>query len=90
MNDYNHIREWLGHHLQQKNLSVEQLARKAGLSRAMIYFYIEDRNRPSSNSMARICKVLGVPLEEGMKQFTPRKPGPPFGRREPRAFAPAR
>jgi hypothetical protein len=48
----------------------------------MIYFYIEDRNRPSANSMARICNVLGIPIEEGMRQFTPRRSGPPF-KREP-------
>jgi len=62
-------------------MSVEELANKSDLSRSAIYFYMTDKNRPSSQAMARICNVLGVSVEEGMRQFTPRKVGRPAGTR---------
>lgn len=79
--DFNNLQAWLDTHLNSRQMSVEQLANRSGLSRATIYFYMQDKNRPSANAMARICRVLGVPVEEGMKQFTPRKPGRPAGAR---------
>lgn len=82
---FNHIGRWLMGDpesgkdglLTQKNISVEQLARAAGLTRYAIYLYIHDKRRPSTEAMRRICKVLGVPPEEGMRQFTPSKLGRP-------------
>ncbi|MGH9403530.1 MAG: helix-turn-helix domain-containing protein [Terriglobia bacterium] len=60
-------------------MSVENFAREVGVVRASIYFYISDRCRPSSMVMARMCHVLGVPFEEGLAQYTPRKAGRPKG-----------
>lgn len=68
-------------HLRAREMSVEQLSDRSDLCRAAIYSYLTDRNRPSSKAMARICTALGVPLSEGMKQFTPRKVGRPGGTR---------
>jgi transcriptional regulator with XRE-family HTH domain len=82
-NDFNSIREWLVPILTQKGISNEQLANDAGLSRASVYFYLSDRARPSEQSMIKICQVLGVPPEEGMRQYTPKKRGRPVGYRKP-------
>lgn len=81
MNDFNHLDIWLDGLLRKHQMSVEQLAKKSRLSRAAIYFYMIDKNRPSANAMASMCHALGVPVEEGMKQYTPRKAGRPAGTR---------
>lgn len=79
--DYNHIREWLLPQLAEKGLSIEQFARACGLSRVIVYFYMDDKYRPDSQIMAAMCDVLEVPLEEGLRQYTPRKRGRPEGYR---------
>lgn len=75
--DYNNIREWLLPKLDALNLSIEQFARKAKISRASVYFYLDDTYRPSTGIMLRMCEVLGVPLAEGLRQYSERKPGRP-------------
>lgn len=65
--------------LKERGLSVEMFARKCGLSRAIIYFYFSDKYRPDTNSMVIMCQVLGVPLEEGLQQYTPNHRGRPAG-----------
>jgi len=77
--DYNNIQQWLDPILYEKQISVEQLARAAGLSRASLYNYMIDRYRPDEQHMAKLCRVLGVPLEEGLRQYTPRRRGRPRG-----------
>lgn len=77
--DFNHVPEWLDKQIQQADLSPEQLARKCKLARATVYFYLEGRNRPSTQAMAKICHLLNIPLEEGLRQYTPGKPGRPKG-----------
>jgi len=74
--DFNNIEGWLKPQLEDMGLSVEQFADKAGLSRASVYFYFQDKTRPNSTAMKRMCDVLGRPFEEGLAQYTPRKPGP--------------
>lgn len=73
--DFSNLGPWLNSKLDQAGLSVERLAVKAGISRASIYFYIQDRCRPTESNIKRICDALGVPFEEGLQQYTPRKPG---------------
>lgn len=75
--DFNHIKEWLLPQLDTLGLSIENFARKCSLSRASVYFYMEDTYRPSAGIMAKMCAVLGRPLEEGLRQYTPRKVGRP-------------
>jgi transcriptional regulator with XRE-family HTH domain len=77
--DYNHIREWLNPHLDRLGMSVEQFANACGISKASVYFYMEDRYRPNAGIMSAMCRVLGVPLEQGLHQYTPRKSGRPAG-----------
>ena len=71
----NNIKNWLLPLLEDRGLSVEQLATQAGLTRSAIYYYFSDRCRPTNENMRRMCDVLGVSHEEGMRQFTPREPG---------------
>lgn len=77
MNDYNHIRQWLIPQLDRIQMSIEQFARRCKISRAAIYFYLDDKYRPTTGTMAKMCAVLGIPLEEGLRQYTERKPGRP-------------
>lgn len=52
-------------HLREKaNLSMAQLAEKAGLSRAMIHALEADKRKPSLETAKAICKALGVSLIE--------------------------
>jgi transcriptional regulator with XRE-family HTH domain len=61
--------------LEFHRLSVEQLAVRANLTRAAVYYYFNGRTRPSPNSLAAICNVLGFPYAEALKYITPRVPG---------------
>lgn len=79
-NDYNNIREWLLPQLMDRNQSIEQFARECGLSRASVYFYLEDTTRPTSETMKVMCDVLGVPFEEGLRQYVPKRAGRPSKR----------
>lgn len=84
MRDFNNIKPWLISHLDRLGWSVETFAEKCDLSRTAVYFFMEDTNRPGVESMAKMCKVLQVPLEEGLRQYTPKKVGRPAGWRKPR------
>lgn len=75
--DFNNIGPWLKPQLLARNLSIEEFANACGLSRASIYFYTVDRARPREQAMIKMCQVLGVPAEEGLRQYTPRKAGRP-------------
>lgn len=74
----NRLKTWLDPKLQERKLSYEDFARLCGLSRASIYFYAADKSRPTEETMVVMCQVLGVPLEEGLSQYTPKKRGRPF------------
>jgi len=78
--DYNRIKQWLLPILDSKGISVESFARSVGISRATVYFYMNDRHRPDEQIMAQMCHVLGVSVEEGLRQYTPKKWGRPCGR----------
>ncbi len=81
MQDFSHIKEWILPLADKKGISLERLGRAAGISRASVYHYMSDRSRPDSQTMMRICDALGVPHEEGLAQYTPRKEGRPKGYR---------
>jgi transcriptional regulator with XRE-family HTH domain len=75
MEDFNRIREWLVPKLSSLGWSVEKFSRRVGVSRASIYFYLVDKKRPTEEVMGRMCKILGVPIEEGLAQYTPKRMG---------------
>jgi transcriptional regulator with XRE-family HTH domain len=73
--NFNRIKEWLDPKLKRMDLSPEEFARTCHLSKASIYFYRVDATRPDVQSMTKMCEVIGVPLEEGLAQYTPRRNG---------------
>jgi transcriptional regulator with XRE-family HTH domain len=77
--NFNHLKQWLVPLLNEKKMSVEDLAQKANITRTIIYWWLSDKYRPDEQSMVRVCAVLGRPLEEGLRQYTPRKRGRPVG-----------
>jgi transcriptional regulator with XRE-family HTH domain len=77
--DFNNLKDWLPGKIRATGLSFEQFARAVGITRTMIYNYIDDKNRPETQTMVKICQLLQVPLEEGLSQYTPRKVGRPPG-----------
>lgn len=77
--NYNRIKEWLIPKLETMDLTIEKFAEACGLTRASVYFYLKDITRPNSTTMKVMCDVLGVPFEEGLRQYTPRRRGRPSG-----------
>lgn len=77
MEGYNHLDKWLPPKIVASGLSVEMFARKVGLSRAQLYRYFTDVSRPRTETMAKICKLLGLSLEEGLKQYSDKPNGRP-------------
>jgi transcriptional regulator with XRE-family HTH domain len=75
--DFNHLKTFIEPMLQEKGFSVEQFARACGVTRAMMYFYFKDTNRPSEQVAIRMSQVLGVTAEEVLGQYTPKKVGRP-------------
>jgi transcriptional regulator with XRE-family HTH domain len=74
--DFNRISAWLRPKLKALNMSVEELALHCNIGRNTMYGYMSDKWRPSKEAMKRICDFIGVPLSEGLKQYTPNKMGP--------------
>jgi transcriptional regulator with XRE-family HTH domain len=73
--DYNHLKEWLLPKIEKMGLSVEKFSRLAKISRASVYYWFGDVTRPDDQTMARVCQVVGAPLEEGLRQYTPKPEG---------------
>jgi|GEM_PF-3476056 len=62
-------------YLKMNGLSVEQFARKSGVTRTSIYFYMNDRSRPTLDTLVRMSEAMQIPLSE-LKQHCPtRNPG---------------
>jgi transcriptional regulator with XRE-family HTH domain len=78
--DFNNIREWLIPLLDKRGLSVERFANQVGVTRAAVYHYIKDTNRPSEQTMIKMCRILGVAPEDGLRQYTPKIVGRPSSR----------
>ena len=64
--------------LERRALSVETLARASGITRTAVYNYINRRQRPTAETLRRICAALDIPFDEGLAYCTPSKIGPPF------------
>ena len=78
--DYSHLPVWLRRQLRRVGLTPEKFGQRAKVSRISVYAYLSDRSRPSEQTMAKICRVLGVPFAEGLRQYTPKAVGNPnFG-----------
>lgn len=77
--NFNHLNLWLPSQLKRMGWSVEQLAQRTNTSRATIYNWLTDADRPSEQKMVKVCQVLGVPFEEGLMQYVPKRIGRPRG-----------
>ena len=64
--------------LKAQELSVERFARLIGVTRTSVYFYLNDRSRPTLDTLVKICEVVGISLAEGKTYITPRPNGGQF------------
>lgn len=78
-NDWNNLPTWLPKQIAKVGMTVERFAWAAKLSRVSVYNYIQGTHRPSSQSMVRMCRVLGVTLEVGLRQYRALPEGRPKG-----------
>jgi transcriptional regulator with XRE-family HTH domain len=58
---FSNIKEWLLPLLEDQGYTIEKFARAAGVPRASVYFWLNDKDRPSEQSMASVCRVLADP-----------------------------
>ncbi len=75
----NTLSSWLQEKIKEKGIGISKLSEETGLSRAIIYYYFKDSNRPTRVNMQKICDVLGADIEEAMALFTPKRIGRPPG-----------
>lgn len=75
----NNLHKWLPAQCERAGISLERLSQLAEVSRASLYKWMADDDRPSEEAMQRVCSALGVDLIEGMNQYTPKKRGRPRG-----------
>jgi transcriptional regulator with XRE-family HTH domain len=79
--DFNHLNKWIPKRLAERGWSVEKLANHSGISRTAVYRWMYDDDRPEEETMLKVCRALDVPLEEGLRQYVPKKKGRP-GRKQ--------
>lgn len=77
--DFNHLPTYLPPLMERVGLTTEQTANAIGISRTVMYAYLIDGSRPTSQTAIKLSRVLGVPFEEILKQYVPKKRGRPFG-----------
>ncbi len=79
LKDFNNLGSWLPKQLKRYpgGISVERLANRAGISRTALYRWMQDQDRPDEQSMIRVCQALGLPPEEGFRQYVPKREGRP-------------
>ena len=51
-----------------RNLSLNQLAKHAGLSRQMVAYVEQEERNPSLDTLLRLAEVLEIPLDEILKR----------------------
>jgi len=63
--NFNNLGKWLPPRMEKRGLTAEKLSQMTGISRSSVYNYLIDACRPSTQTMVKICRVLGEPLEAG-------------------------
>jgi hypothetical protein len=56
--DYNKLPQWLTRKLDERRMSVDDLAYEARISRTVIYMWLNDTYRPTPQSMIKVCRAL--------------------------------
>lgn len=85
--DYNNLKKWIEKMCKDAGLPIYKVANRAGVSRAIIYNWMIDRNRPDEDTLLRVAQVFadhtGRKSEEifaeGLTQYTTRPKGRPRG-----------
>jgi len=77
--DFSNLPYWLPRQVRKIGLTLEQVAHRIGVSRTMMYEYLQDTARPSEQTMLKMCRLFKVPFEEGLSQYTPKTNGRPRG-----------
>lgn len=75
----NTLKEWLTPKLEDLGLSVKDFSLEIGVDESTIRKYFSDARRPSREVIVKICRYIGVPVEEGAAQFESNKVGRPIG-----------
>lgn len=58
--------EWLKAKIEERNMTITELAERAGYDQSTISHWIAGRRQPSQKALRRICEALGVSLREAM------------------------
>lgn len=77
--DWNNLPKWLPKQISKIGLTPEKAANRTGVSRTMMYAYLNDTARPGEQTALKLSRVLGVKFEELLAQYTPKKNGRPRG-----------
>jgi transcriptional regulator with XRE-family HTH domain len=56
--DFNNLREWLTKKLDERLMTVEDLARESRISRTLLYDWMNDKWRPTHNTMPKVVRAL--------------------------------
>lgn len=56
--DFNNLNVWLTDRLEERRLSVNDLARLGRMSATVIYMWLRDHARPGSTNVGKVVKVL--------------------------------
>jgi transcriptional regulator with XRE-family HTH domain len=60
MNDYEELIKWLNNELNNRNWSLSELGRRAGVSTASISWVLSNKTKPTERFCIKIAKALGV------------------------------
>jgi transcriptional regulator with XRE-family HTH domain len=55
--------EWLQQQLNSRRLTGAELAERADVSKASVYFYLDGSRIPGPGAVDKLCDALGVPPE---------------------------
>jgi len=61
-----HFGEWLKAKIEERNMTITELAERAGYDQSTVSHWIAGRRRPSQKALTRICEALGVSIREAM------------------------
>lgn len=58
MKDFNHLNTWLRGKMDERQISVEELAVASTVSRNQLYNWLRDQHRPTSKTMLKVVHAL--------------------------------
>lgn len=70
---------WIISKIEDRNLLLSEVAERAKISRVALHYILKGQRTPTDGTIARICKVLGVTVQDAKAFYTLRKAGRPKG-----------